>query len=55
MVILQIEHPVPSFVGWKVVFDSDPIDRKAWFRIRLFSLTVWKAPDHEPPPGQPFF
>ena len=28
MVILQIEHPVPSFVGWKVVFDSDPIDRK---------------------------
>ena len=28
MVILQIEHPVQSFVGWKVVFDSDPIDRK---------------------------
>ena len=28
---------------------------KAWFRIGPFSLTVWKAPDHELPPGQPFF
>lgn len=28
MVILQIEHKVPSFEGWKKAFDSDPIGRK---------------------------
>ena len=28
MPILQIEHKVPNFDGWKKVFDSDPIDRK---------------------------
>ena len=28
MTILQIEHKVPSFEGWKKAFDSDPIDRK---------------------------
>ena len=28
MVVLQIEHKVPSFDGWKKAFDSDPIDRK---------------------------
>jgi hypothetical protein len=28
MVILQIEHPVPSFDAWKKVFDSDPVNRK---------------------------
>ena len=28
MVILQIEHPVPSFDAWKKAFDSDPINRK---------------------------
>jgi hypothetical protein len=28
MVMLQIEHPVPSFEGWKQAFDSDPIGRK---------------------------
>jgi hypothetical protein len=27
----------------------------ARFRIGLFSLTVWRAPDHGLPPGQPFF
>lgn len=29
MYILQIEHPVPNFEGWKKAFDSDPVDRKA--------------------------
>jgi hypothetical protein len=28
MTILQIEHPVPNYEGWKKAFDSDPIDRK---------------------------
>ena len=27
MYILRIEHPVPSFEGWKKAFDSDPVDR----------------------------
>lgn len=29
MVVLHIEHPVPSYDGWKKTFDADPIDRKA--------------------------
>jgi len=28
MLVLQIEHLVPEFAGWKKVFDSDPLDRK---------------------------
>ena len=28
MPILQIEHKVPDFDGWKKIFDNDPIDRK---------------------------
>ena len=28
MPILQIEHKVPNFDGWKKAFDSDPINRK---------------------------
>ncbi|MFL5807985.1 MAG: hypothetical protein ACJ749_00610 [Flavisolibacter sp.] len=28
MVVLQIEHPVPDFFGWKKAFDSDPLNRK---------------------------
>lgn len=28
MIILQIEHPVPDFNGWKKAFDSDPVNRK---------------------------
>ena len=27
MYLLQIEHPVPNFEGWKKVFDSDPLNR----------------------------
>lgn len=28
MIILQIEHAVPNFDGWKQAFDRDPINRK---------------------------
>ena len=28
MIILQIEHKVPGFEGWKKAFESDPINRK---------------------------
>jgi hypothetical protein len=28
MYVLRIEHPVASFDGWKVAFDSDPVGRK---------------------------
>lgn len=29
MAILRIQHPVPSYEGWKAAFDSDPADRRA--------------------------
>ena len=28
MTVLQIEHKVPNYNGWKKAFDSDPINRK---------------------------
>jgi ribose 5-phosphate isomerase len=28
MYILQIEHHVPNYEGWKKAFDSDPVNRK---------------------------
>jgi ribose 5-phosphate isomerase len=28
MYILQIEHPVPNYDGWRKAFENDPIDRK---------------------------
>ncbi|HET9826750.1 MAG TPA: hypothetical protein VFP87_15525 [Chitinophagaceae bacterium] len=28
MPILQIEHAVPSFEGWKKAFDNDPVGRQ---------------------------
>jgi hypothetical protein len=28
MIVLQIEHKVANFEGWKKMFDNDPIDRK---------------------------
>ena len=41
MVILQIEHKVPNFDGWKKAFDSDPINRKksGVRRYRIFRPT----------------
>ena len=28
MIVLQIEHAVPNFEGWKQAFDSDPVGRE---------------------------
>lgn len=28
MYIIQIEHPVPNFEGWKKAFESDPVGRQ---------------------------
>jgi len=28
MYILQIEHSVPNYDGWRTAFENDPIDRK---------------------------
>jgi hypothetical protein len=28
MIILQIEHPVPNFEGWKKAFENDPVGRE---------------------------
>ena len=28
MLVLQIEHKVPNYEGWKKAFDGDPINRK---------------------------
>ena len=28
MIILQIEHQVPNYDGWKKAFDNDPINRQ---------------------------
>lgn len=28
MTILRIEHPVPSFEGWRKAFENDPINRR---------------------------
>jgi hypothetical protein len=28
MIMLKIEHPVPSFEQWKQAFDSDPVGRQ---------------------------
>ena len=27
-ILLRMQHPVPSFEGWKRAFDADPVDRK---------------------------
>ena len=41
MVILQIEHPVPDYNGWKKAFDSDPMNRKqsGVIRYKIFRQT----------------
>ncbi|MEO8765651.1 MAG: hypothetical protein ABI416_15230 [Ginsengibacter sp.] len=38
MIVLQIEHQVPDFQGWKRAFDSDPVNRKqsGVTRYRIF-------------------
>lgn len=41
MTILQIEHHVPNYDGWKKAFDSDPIDRRksGVKRYRIYRLS----------------
>ncbi|MGB4845867.1 MAG: hypothetical protein WBP16_15485 [Ferruginibacter sp.] len=41
MIILQIEHPVPDYGGWKKAFDSDPMGRKqsGVIRYKIFRQT----------------
>ena len=41
MIVLQIEHRVPSFDGWKKAFENDPIDRKksGVLRYKVFQRT----------------
>jgi hypothetical protein len=38
MIVLQIEHKIQNFDGWKKAFDSDPINRKksGVSRYRIF-------------------
>ena len=40
MTILRIEHPVPTYDGWKKAFDADPIGRKrsGVTRYRIYRL-----------------
>lgn len=46
MPILQIEHKVQNFDGWKKVFDSDPIDRKK-SGVRRYRIShMADDPDH---------
>jgi ribosomal protein L35AE/L33A len=42
MIILQIEHKVPNFDGWKKVFESDPIDRK---KSGVLSYRIYRPVD----------
>ena len=46
MIVLQIEHVVPDFEGWKRAFDSDPVNRKqsGVKRYRIFRKV--DAPNH---------
>ena len=41
MVVLQIEHPVPDYDGWKKAFDNDPVNRRqsGVKRYRVFRKT----------------
>jgi ribose 5-phosphate isomerase len=43
MVILQIEHLVPDFTGWKKAFDSDPLNRK---QSGVRSYRIFRATDN---------
>lgn len=42
MTILQIEHKVPNYEGWKKAFDSDPIGRK---KSGVTSYRVYRPAD----------
>ncbi len=42
MIILQIEHKIPDFDGWKKAFESDPIDRK---KSGVLSYSIFRPID----------
>jgi len=46
MIVLQIEHPVPSFEGWKQAFDSDPVGRQKMGVRRYRVLRPVDNPDY---------
>ena len=46
MVTLQIEHPVPSFEGWKKAFDSDPAGRQQGGVLRYKILRKVDDPNY---------
>ena len=42
MFILQIEHPVPNYEGWKKAFDSDPVGRQ---QSGVLRYTIFRKTD----------
>ena len=42
MTILQIEHSVPSFEGWKKAFENDPVGRQ---RSGVKRYRIYRAAD----------
>lgn len=44
MYILQIEHKIASYEGWKKAFDSDPINRE---KSGVRSYRIYR-PDYDP-------
>jgi len=40
MFVLQIEHPVPNYDGWKKAFESDPVGRQEGGVVRY---TIFKT------------
>jgi hypothetical protein len=46
MIIVQIEHEVSNFEGWKKAFDSDPIDRKKAGVRRYSIFHLQENPNH---------
>jgi ribosomal protein L35AE/L33A len=46
MLILQIEHPVPNFDGWKKAFDNDPVGRQRGGVLRYKILRKIDDPNY---------
>jgi hypothetical protein len=46
MFTLRIEHPVPSFEGWKRAFDGDPVGRERSGVLRYRVLRALTDPNY---------
>lgn len=46
MVVLQIEHPVPNYNGWKKAFESDPVGRQKCGVVRYTIFKTIDDPDY---------